>query len=142
MTAANPLPRRSAEEQTRLEEVLREVFEHRICFNELLGFASNRSTRPRRPFLRHASRSHRPLPAWPPARRRHITALDTVGGLAATVGIGEKFSSETAVQVASRFGRIGTIDLRVDYLHQGIGKPDSPPPGGSPVSAAASPRCR
>ena len=48
-------------------------------------------------------------------------ALDTVGGFAATVGIGEKFSSETAAQVASRFGRLGTIDLRVDYLRQGTG---------------------
>ena len=48
-------------------------------------------------------------------------ALDTVGGFAATVGIGEKFSSETAAQVVSRFGRLGTIDLRVDYLRQGTG---------------------
>ncbi|HOI51879.1 MAG TPA: hotdog domain-containing protein, partial [Azonexus sp.] len=33
----------------------------------------------------------------------------------------EKFCGETAEQVAHRFGRIGTIDLRTDFLHQGIG---------------------
>jgi hypothetical protein len=48
--------------------------------------------------------------------------LDTVGGLAATVAIAEKFNSETTEQVGHRFGRIGTIDLRTDYLSQGIGK--------------------
>lgn len=50
------------------------------------------------------------------------TVLDTVGGLAATVAIAEKFNGETTEQVAHRFGRIGTIDLRADYLHQGVGK--------------------
>ena len=50
------------------------------------------------------------------------TVLDTVGGLAATVAIAEKFNSETTEQVGHRFGRIGTIDLRTDYLSQGIGK--------------------
>ena len=42
--------------------------------------------------------------------------------LAATVAIAEKFNSETTEQVGHRFGRIGTIDLRTDYLSQGIGK--------------------
>ena len=38
MIQSTPLPRRSAEEQARLETTLREVFEHKLCFNELLGF--------------------------------------------------------------------------------------------------------
>ena len=38
------------------------------------------------------------------------------------VGIAEKYANETAEQVAHRFGRIGTIDLRTDFLHQGIGR--------------------
>ena len=38
MTATANLPRRSADEQVRLESVLRDMFEHRICFNEVLGF--------------------------------------------------------------------------------------------------------
>ena len=36
MTSA-PLPRRSAEEQQRLDQDITELFEHRICFNETLG---------------------------------------------------------------------------------------------------------
>ena len=36
--------------------------------------------------------------------------------------IAEKFNSESAEQVAHRFGRVGTIDLRTDFLHQGVGK--------------------
>jgi acyl-coenzyme A thioesterase PaaI-like protein len=38
------------------------------------------------------------------------------------VAIAEKHSNETADQIVTRFGRFGTIDLRVDYLHQGIGR--------------------
>ena len=48
--------------------------------------------------------------------------LDTVGGLAVTVAIAEKFNSESTDQVSQRFGRIGTIDLRTEFLHQGVGK--------------------
>jgi uncharacterized protein (TIGR00369 family) len=50
------------------------------------------------------------------------TALDTVAGFAVTVAIAEKHANETAEQIVMRFGRFGTIDLRVDYLHQGIGR--------------------
>lgn len=49
------------------------------------------------------------------------TALDTVGGFALAVAIAEKHADETAEQIVMRFARFGTIDLRVDYLHQGIG---------------------
>ena len=38
MTATPHLPRRSAEEQIRLEATLRDIFERKLCFNELLGF--------------------------------------------------------------------------------------------------------
>ena len=117
------LPRRSAEEQICLETALRDVFEHKLCFNELLGFKVE-SLNPTAPQISFAMR---------PDQIGHFlhgrlhggviaTVLDTVGGLAATVAIAEKFNSETTEQVAHRFGRIGTIDLRTDYLHQGIGK--------------------
>ena len=58
------------------------------------------------------------------------TVLDTVGGLAVTVAIAEKFNSETTEQVGHRFGRIGTIDLRAPTTcSQGIGKNLRPPVG-------------
>ena len=115
--------RRSAEEQARLEATLREVFEHKLCFNELLGFKVE-SLDPRAPQISFAMRPD--LIGHYQHGRLHggviATVLDTVGGLAATVAIAEKFNHETAEQMGHRFGRIGTIDLRTDYLHQGIGK--------------------
>lgn len=118
-----PAPRRSADQQARLEAVLRDVFEHRIHFNELLGLKVA-SLDPAAPQLAFAMR--RDLVGSYVHGRLHggmISAtLDTVGGLAVTVAIAEKHADETDEQVAHRFGRIGTIDLRVDYLRPGIGQ--------------------
>ena len=123
MTATPQLPRRSASEQARLEAALRDVFEHKLCFNELLGFKVE-SLDPEAPQISFAMRPD--LIGHYQHGRLHggviATVLDTVGGLAATVAVAEKFNNETTEQVGHRFGRIGTIDLRTDYLHQGIGK--------------------
>jgi uncharacterized protein (TIGR00369 family) len=48
--------------------------------------------------------------------------LDTVGGLAVAVAIAEKHKGETAEQIGHRFNRVGTIDMRVDYLRPGMGR--------------------
>jgi uncharacterized protein (TIGR00369 family) len=123
MIQSHPLPRRSAEEQTRLDVTLRDVFEHKLCFNELLGFKVE-SLDTEAPKISFAMRPD--LIGHFQHGRLHggviATVLDTVGGLAVTVAIAEKFNGETTEQVGQRFSRIGTIDLRTDYLHQGIGK--------------------
>ena len=123
MTNTPQLPRRSPEEQARLHVVLREVFEHKLCFNELLGFKVE-SLDPSAPQISFTMRKE--LIGHYQHGRLHggviATVLDTVAGLAVTVAIAEKFNSETTEQVGHRFGRIGTIDLRTDYLSQGIGK--------------------
>jgi uncharacterized protein (TIGR00369 family) len=123
MTNTHSLPRRSTEEQTRLETMLREMFEQRICFNELLGLKVS-SMDPLAPTLSFDMRPD--LIGHYLHGRLHggviAATLDTVAGLAVTIAVSEKFSGETAEQVAHRFARIGTIDLRTDYLHQGIGK--------------------
>ncbi|WP_415036784.1 thioesterase family protein [Azonexus sp.] len=117
------LPRRSSAEQVRLEATLREMFEHRISFNEVLGLKVA-SFDPQAAQLRFAMRPE--LVGHYLYGRLHggvISAvLDTAGGFAAVVGIAEKYANETAEQVAHRFGRVGTIDLRTDFLQQGIGK--------------------
>lgn len=120
----NPSPpsRRDPEEQARLEAMLRDMFEHRIHFNELIGLKVA-SLAPEAPQLSFAMR--RELVGSYVHGRLHggmiSTALDTAGGLAATVGVAEKHAHETMEQVVHRFGRIGTIDLRVDYLRPGLG---------------------
>jgi uncharacterized protein (TIGR00369 family) len=37
------------------------------------------------------------------------------------VAIGDKHADESAQQVLHRFGKMGTIDLRIDYLRPGVG---------------------
>ena len=99
------------------------MVEHRISFNEVLGLKVA-SFDPQAAQLRFAMRPE--LVGHYLYGRLHggviAAALDTVGGFAAVVGIAEKYANETAEQVAHRFGRIGTIDLRTDFLHQGIGR--------------------
>lgn len=123
MTQTAPLPRRTPEEQRRLEAMVRELFNRRICFHEVVGFEVA-SLDPQAPQLRFAMRPD--LIGHYLHGRLHggviAAALDAVAGLAVTVGIAEKFNGENAEQVGHRFGRVGTIDLRTDYLHQGIGK--------------------
>jgi len=114
--------RRSPEEQICLEAMLREMFEHRFRFNEVIGLqiesldpASPRLSFDMKPEL-IGSYLHNRLHGGVIA-----TALDTVGGFAVIVAVSEKHADETAEQIVTRFGRIGTIDLRVDYLHPGVG---------------------
>jgi uncharacterized protein (TIGR00369 family) len=119
---ASPSPPRSVEEQTRLDDALRDLFEQLITFNQVLGLriesvnpASVRGRFDMRPELvGHYlyGRLHGGV----------ISAtLDAMGGLAVTAGIGEKHPGESAEQIMNRFAKVGTIDLRVDFLRPGIG---------------------
>jgi uncharacterized protein (TIGR00369 family) len=115
--------RRSAEEQARLEAMFMDVFEHRFNFNELVGLRID-SFHPDAPRISFDMRPE--LVGSYMHNRLHggviATALDTVGGFAVVVAVAEKHAHETAEQIVTRFGRFGTIDLRVDYLNQGIGR--------------------
>ncbi len=117
------LPRRSAAEQTRVDAAIRDMFEERMCFHKLLGFEVS-SLDPAGPSLSFTMRDE--LIGHYQHGRLHggviSAALDSVAGLAVTVGIAEKFHDETAEQIVHRFNRVGTIDLRTDYLHQGMGQ--------------------
>ncbi|WP_265946321.1 thioesterase family protein [Dechloromonas sp. A34] len=123
MTTQHQQSRRSPAEQVRLEAMLRDVFEHRLCFNEVLGLRVV-SLDPQAPQLAFDMRPE--LIGHYLHGRLHggviAAALDTVGGFAVTVAIAEKFCGESTEQVGHRFGRIGTIDLRTDFLSQGIGR--------------------
>ena len=114
--------RRSQSEQHRLEVMLKDILEHRLPFNEVIGLRVE-SFDPESPRLTFDMRQD--LVGSYIHNRLHggviATVLDTVGGFAVTMAITEKHAIETAEQIAMRLGRIGTIDLRVDYLHQGIG---------------------
>lgn len=113
--------RRTAAEQTKLEAAITDLFEHRIRFNEVLGLHLQ-SMRP--PTLRFEMRPE--LVGHYVYGRLHggvISAtLDATGGFALMAAIGEKHPDESAEQVMHRFAKMGTIDLRVDYLRPGLGR--------------------
>ena len=120
MSAGMP---RSAQEQAQLDAALVDLFEHRITFNQTLGLkivsvqpGDVRATFDMRPELvGHYSygRLHGGV----------ISAvLDAMGGLALMVGIAERHPHDNTLQVMHRFIKMGTIDLRVDYLRPGLGR--------------------
>lgn len=123
MTAGSNAAPRSAAEQALLEAKLTEVFEHHITFNQVLGLkvtglsgASVGLSFDMRPELvgHYAyGRLHGGVTA---------SALDAACGLAVMMGIAQAHPADTAAQVLQRFSRVGTIDLRIDYLRQGLGK--------------------
>jgi acyl-coenzyme A thioesterase PaaI-like protein len=45
-----------------------------------------------------------------------------MGGLAVMAAIGARHMDEAPAQRLQRFGKLGTIDLRIDYLRPGIGE--------------------
>lgn len=117
------LPRRDAAEQARLEAALVELFEQRISFNQVLGLKVE-SLVPGDVRLSFAMQPQ--LIGHYAYGRLHggvISAtLDALGGLALMVAIAEHFPHDNTPQVLQRFGKLGTIDLRVDFLRQGLGK--------------------
>lgn len=121
MTTA-PLPRRNAAEQAKLDTLLTALFEQQIRFNQTLGLRCT-GIGAEGPTLRFDMRPE--LVGHHLYGRLHggvISAtLDAMGGLALMWAIGEKHADETTAQVMQRFSRLGTIDLRVDYLRPGLG---------------------
>lgn len=122
-TPSAPLIPRSPEEQLRLEAALVDLFERKITFNQVLGLkiaavkvGDVRATIVMKPELvGHYSygRLHGGVTS---------AVLDAMGGLALMVGIAERFAHDNTLQVMQRFSKMGTIDLRVDYLRQGLGQ--------------------
>ncbi len=113
---------RSAEENARLEAALIELFEQKITFNQVLGL---KIAAARPGDVRAAFEMKPELVGHFQHGRLHggvISAvLDAMGGLALMVGIAERHPHDDTNQVMHRFARMGTIDLRVDFLRQGIG---------------------
>jgi uncharacterized protein (TIGR00369 family) len=49
------------------------------------------------------------------------STLDFMGGLVAFLGVLKTMQGQPVQAMAERFAKIGTIDLRIDYLRPGIG---------------------
>ena len=102
---------------------VRHIFEERIVFNRLLGLK-----------LIDVAADHvlgrvdmRPeLVGHFSYNRMHggvISAtLDAMGGIAVVAAIGARHMDEAPAKRLERFLKLGTIDLRIDYLRPGIGE--------------------
>jgi acyl-coenzyme A thioesterase PaaI-like protein len=121
MTARSARPRRRPTEQALLDAELREAFQSRITFNDVLGLRSPSTDSPKASM---ALGMTPPLVGRYPCGRLHggvISAvLETTGGLALTCNIAEHLGDERATQILARFKRIGTIDLRIGFPRQVI----------------------
>ena len=101
---------------------LTKVTEEMISFNKLIGLHVTQIA-PHEVRARIAMRDE--LVGHYMSRRIHggaiSAALDAVGGLAVMAAIASKHMDEPVLPRMQRFMRIGTIDLRVDFLRQGMG---------------------
>ncbi|HJW12432.1 MAG TPA: thioesterase family protein [Albitalea sp.] len=103
--------------------LLTTMFEDRIVFNQVLGLKIDSITPEgvtghiamRRELIGHYAHE-----------RLHggvISAgLDAMGGLAIMAAIGARHMDEAPAQRLQRFAKLGTIDLRIDYLRPAIGE--------------------
>ena len=118
MTRA-PAPR---EFEPEFVDALRSIFEEKIVFNTLLGLRVTSVTAERvsgRIEMKPELVGHF---AYNRVHGGVISAgLDAMGGLAAMAAIGARHMDEAPDVRILRFGKLGTIDLRVDYLRPATG---------------------
>jgi len=102
---------------------LKDIFEEKIVFNKLLGLKIVELA-PGRAGARIAMRND--LVGHYAYNRVHggvISAgLDAMGGLAVMAAIGARHMDEPPAERLHRFAKLGTIDLRIDYLRPGQGE--------------------
>jgi uncharacterized protein (TIGR00369 family) len=100
-----------------------EIFERLIVFNQVLGL---KVTEVKPQWCRGRIQMKPELVGHYLYNRLHggvISAtLDAMGGLASMAAIGARHMHEAPAQRIARFAKLGTIDLRVDYLRPGIGE--------------------
>jgi len=103
-------------------EALRALFEQSIAFNQVLGLRIVAI----RPGSASGTLAMKPeLIGHPTHQRLHggviSASLDAMAGLAIIAAIGARHMDEPPAQRMHRFARLGTIDLRIDYLRPAVG---------------------
>jgi uncharacterized protein (TIGR00369 family) len=104
-------------------EGVRDIFERKIVFNQTLGLKIDRFG----PLSCQARIAMKPeLVGHFAYNRVHggviSASLDAMGGLACMCAIGAQHHDEPVMDRLKRFAKLGTIDLRVDYLRPAIGE--------------------
>jgi uncharacterized protein (TIGR00369 family) len=109
--------------QKKLLEKVRTIFEDKIPFNRVLGFEIEALDFDRAS-LKFEMRNELVGNFYVGGLHGGVVsaALDVTGGLVAFLGVIKKMRGKPTQQTMERFSRMGTIDLRVDYLRPGLGK--------------------
>ena len=100
---------------------LKKIFEEMVVFNTVLGLRVTQ-VKPETVSARIVMRPE--LVGHYSYNRLHggviSAALDNIGAVAVMAAIGARHMDDSPAQRLQRFGKLGTIDLRVDYLRPGI----------------------
>ncbi|TDP59571.1 uncharacterized protein (TIGR00369 family) [Roseateles toxinivorans] len=104
------------------QRLLCEIFEDKIVFNRVLGLRIDALEADH--VLAHIAMKPELIGHYTHQRLHGgvISAtLDAMGGLAAMAAIGARHMDEPVNARLARFGKLGTIDLRIDYLRPATG---------------------
>lgn len=122
MTRTTPPSAATVEFEPEFIAALKDLFEEKIVFNQSFGLKVV-SVRPEGVVGRIDMRPS--LVGHYAYNRIHggvvSAGLDAMAGLAIMAAIGARHMDETPAQRMHRFSKLGTIDLRVDYLRPAIG---------------------
>lgn len=123
MTRTTPPPTGTVDFEPEFIAALKTLFEEKIVFNQALGLKVV-SVRPDGVVGRIDMQPS--LVGHYAYNRIHggvvSAGLDAMAGLAIMAAIGARHMDETPAQRMLRFSKLGTIDLRVDYLRPAIGE--------------------
>jgi len=113
----------SCTKDERFVSAINELFNEKIPFNRVLGLKVESISYER---VRASIQMRSELMGHYKRGMLHggviSSVLDVTGGLSAFMGVQQKIPSEILETRLERFGRVSTIDLRVDFLRPGIGK--------------------
>lgn len=105
-------------------EGFREIYEEKIVFNRMLGLKLT-DIRPQGQVLARIDMRHE-LVGHFAYNRIHggviSAALDAIGSAAVMAAAAARHMDEPPRKRLERFAKLGTIDLRIDYLRPGIGE--------------------
>lgn len=108
---------------TEILKILADVYENKLPFNKILGL---RIERLESNLVKVAFNMKPELVGNYVHGVLHggviSSVLDATGGIVASIGVVEKLQSSPPEEIAHGISKVGTIDLRVDYLRPGLGE--------------------
>jgi len=109
--------------ESALLNFLKDLYENDLPFNRLIGLKIKTIGLEK---VKTQFTMHTDLIGNPVQKTLHggvtSTVLDATGGLVASAGVIQRVDTEAVEAVMAQFSKVGTIDLRVDYLRPGRGK--------------------